>query len=84
MIVLAKAIIPGKVTEWGAGKPSGWKRVFVISECHPEWGAQMAAEVGTAPLAVELIREHQNFYHDDTVSIKGVLLKKLQVADHNS
>lgn len=84
IIVLAKAFMPRKVAEWGAGKPSGWKRIFVISEQHPEWGAQMAAEAGTAPLAVELIRDHQNFYQDETVSIKGQFLKRLQVADQNS
>lgn len=84
IIVLTKTFIPGKLAEWGRGKPSGWRRIFVISECHPEWGAQMAAEAGTAPLAVDLIREHQNFYHTDTVSIKGLLLKKLQIADQNS
>ena len=84
VIVLAKAFIPGKVAEWGNGKPFGWRRVFVISECHPEWGAQMAADAGTSALAVELIREHQNFYHSDTVSFIGLLLKKLQVADQNS
>ncbi len=84
VIVLAKAFLPGKVAEWGSGKPSGWRRVFVISECHPEWGAQMAADAGTSALAVELIRKHQNFYHTDTVSIKGLLLKRLQVADQNS
>ncbi len=84
IIVLAKAFFPGKVAGWSAGNPYGWRRVFVISEHHPEWGAQMAAEVGTAPLAVELIRQHQNFYTDDFVSIEGRLLKKLQVADQNS
>lgn len=84
IIVLAKALIPGKVAEWGEGRPTRWKRVFVISERHPEWGAQMAAEVGTAPLAVELIRDHQNYIQGDTVSLKEQLLRRLQVADQNS
>jgi putative nucleotidyltransferase with HDIG domain len=84
IIVLAKALIPGKVSEWSSGNPYGWRRVFVIAEHHPEWGGQMAAEVDTAPLVVELIRQHQNFYHDDAGSIEGRLLKKLQVADQNN
>lgn len=84
VIVLAQAFMPAKVAVWGEGKPVGWRRIFVISVRHPEWGAQMAAEAGTTPLAVELIRDHQNFYQDDTVSIKGQFLERLQVADQNS
>ena len=84
MIVLAIALFPRKVTEWGSGEISGWQRVFVISEQHPEWSAQMAEGVGTMPLAVELIRQHQNHYPANTVSIEGRLLERLQIADQNN
>ena len=84
IIVLSKGILPGKVSEWGSGEPSGWQRVFVISEQHPEWSAQMAEEVGTSPLAIELIRQHQNHNALNTVSIEGRLLERLQLADRNN
>lgn len=84
IIVLSKALFPGMVMKWGAGQPNGWQRAFVIAEQHPEWGAQMAAEAGTTACAIELIRQHQNFYPDNTVSIEGRLLIRLQGADRNS
>jgi hypothetical protein len=44
----------------------------------------MAARQGASPLAVELIRQHQNYLPADTVLSKETLLGKLQAADGNS
>jgi len=64
MIVLGKAILPTFAARWGredsTRPPRGWARPFVIAAHHPGWGANMAAEQGTAPRAVALIRRHQD------------------------
>lgn len=84
LIVLVGALSPGLLARWGAGDPHGWQRVFVVARQHPQWGADMAARQGTSPLAVELIRQHQNYLPADKVLSKETLLGKLQAADGNS
>ena len=58
-VVLGKAFFPAAVKGWGTGSPSGWKRAFVVAEQHPAWGADLAQQAGATPLAVALIRRHQ-------------------------
>ena len=60
VIVLGKAWFPERIKGWGKAAPRGWKRPFVIAEQHPAWGAELAAQAGAAPLAVALIRHHQD------------------------
>ena len=59
-IVLGKAFFPQQVHQWGLQSPVGWKRPFVIATQHPAWGAEMAAQAGASPLAVMLVRRHQD------------------------
>jgi hypothetical protein len=59
IVVLARHIAPKATIRWGKGEPVGWRRPFVINTQHPTWGADMVAAVGTDPLVVALIREHQ-------------------------
>jgi putative nucleotidyltransferase with HDIG domain len=85
LIVLAKGLFPERTKSWGTGRLDGWMRPFVIAEQHPAWGADMAAEVGTSPLAVSLIRRHQSPGGWDPVSPnENRLLKILQDADHQN
>ena len=61
-IVLGKVFLPHQVKAWEAGTPtsrSSWKKPFAIAAQHPIWGAEMATEAGTSPLATALIRRHQ-------------------------
>ena len=64
MIVLGKAILPEMAARWGNqfsnGSPRGVARPFVVAAHHPAWGADLAAEQGTSPRAVSLIRRHQD------------------------
>lgn len=60
LIVLANAFIPELSKRWGSGEPKGLVRAFVISEKHPEWGADLAEDAGVSPMAVSLIRMHQD------------------------
>ena len=84
LIVLSKALFPGRVRQWGSGEPAGWWRVFVIAERHPEWGARLAAQAGASRLAAELIRQHQNQNTDKSVDMFNGLLHRLQAADQDS
>ncbi|MFQ5401462.1 MAG: HD domain-containing protein [Anaerolineae bacterium] len=81
LIVLAQALLPGKIAAWGAADPVGWRRPFVIKMQHPEWGAEMAREAGCAPPVVWLIRHHQDKLKADGGSEWAALLRPLQWAD---
>ncbi len=53
-MVLAKRLIPGTCQRWGASDDRrGWKRIFVVAEQHPAWGAEMAAVAGASKLTAE-------------------------------
>lgn len=60
VIVLGKAFFPQQVHHWGLQSPGGWKQPFVVAAQHPAWGAEMAAQAGASPLAVALVRRHQD------------------------
>jgi hypothetical protein len=84
MIVLVGALSPARLARWGSGEPHGWRRPFVVAMQHPAWGADLAARHGASPLAVELIRQHQNYLHVQAVYSTETLLRRLQAADGNS
>jgi hypothetical protein len=92
LIVLAKAVFPNRIEEWGTltmsesqahpdGGQSGWKRAFVIAEQHPRWGAELAAGAGCSALTVSLIRRHQEPLPSRPDTIEDRLLSRLQSAD---
>ena len=84
IIVLAKRIAPKKMQAWGAAHPRGWKRSFVVAHMHPSWGAELAREAGTTPLAVKLIQNHQEVISTlaEKSSVSKKLLTTLQKADN--
>ncbi len=82
VIVLGKRLIPGCMKQWGRAQAQGWKRPFVVSCEHPKWGAELALQAGASPLALYLIREHQNKYPSERSNpIENRLLFALQAAD---
>ena len=82
LIVIARKLIPDKVTTWGGGEPKGWKRPFVISRKHPEWGAELVSKIGGSTLLLNLIRNHENEAPDGLQnSLEARLLKVLREAD---
>jgi HD domain len=89
-IVIAKVILPSRVTEWGHAQPRGWKRPFVIAEQHADWGAKMAAQAGASTTSVNLIRRHQqadHFHNPNSIigaSREDQLLYRLQLVDNES
>jgi putative nucleotidyltransferase with HDIG domain len=92
-IVFAQALLPGFVERWGRSGSSEnqahglriqgpwWQRPFVVAIQHPAWGAEMAAEAGSSPLVVALIRRHQNHLAEEGVSLEERLLVALQRVD---
>lgn len=93
LIVILRAICPGCMRRWGsvASQTSieqlGWRRPFIVSEQHPRWGAELAAESGTSPLAVNIIARHQESFtpsHGSGRSLEDNLLLKLQSVDNNN
>lgn len=84
LVVLVKALCATLYYRWGSGPARGWRRPFVVSVQHPIWGAEMVAEAGGSPLAVELIRRHADPPPAAPVTDADHLLLALQTADdHN-
>ena len=88
IIVIGKAVFPERSKQWGtSGRDAwerSWRRAFVIAEQHPIWGAQMAEEAGATPLAVRLIRWHQEDPHQSPANfteVETILLEKIRVMD---
>jgi putative nucleotidyltransferase with HDIG domain len=65
-IVIANAVFSRFLKRWALGDLenlkdlSFWKRPLVVAEQHPKWGAELAAQSGSSPLVVSLIRRHQD------------------------
>jgi hypothetical protein len=90
MIVIVGTICRDCTHKWGNREnvqPEnglGWRRAFIVAEQHPAWGADLAAECGTSPLAVSLIARHQEKLAPDVSSMEDILLHKLQAVDDNN
>jgi len=84
LVVLVKALLPGKFRAWSEAEPLGWRRSFVISAKHPIWGAEMCEAIQTDSLAVDLIRSHQTHLDGEPASERDRLLALLQQADDRS
>ncbi len=83
LIVLVKKLSAARLQAWGQGSARGW-RPFVVAVQHPAWGAEMAAKRGVSPLAVSLIRRHQDSLARASQSLEDRLLAALQAADDES
>ena len=76
MIVLGKIFFPRLASRWGRGAPRGFRRPFVVAECHAGWGAELAVCAGVSEMTISLIRRHQ-----DSAADGDPLLLALQAAD---
>ena len=90
LVVTVKAFCPNYVKKWGSARTEdsltepGWRRVFVVAEQHPAWGADLASRCGSSPIAVSLIARHQDQLppaHINESSGEDSLLQKLQAVD---
>jgi hypothetical protein len=84
LVVLVRAVAPRRAARWGyeINEPVGWRRPFVINFQHPRWSAEMAAQAGADPLAVELIARHQRKIRHEPQTHTEELLVALQAADN--
>lgn len=86
-IVLGKAISPQRLNEWGQAEAFGWRRPFVVSANHAEWGAEMAKNAGASTTTIDLIKRHQTDIKPNFVlhpSLEDELLLRLQILDNES
>jgi hypothetical protein len=81
LVVLVKACLPRQFAAWSNGPTEGWRRPFVVSAKHPQWGAKMALEIGVDELTVELICRHQTHLAGPPRTEADDLLQRLQAAD---
>jgi hypothetical protein len=90
LIVIVKAFCPDCLKKWGSAPTGdsltglGWRRAFVVAEQHPVWGADLASQCGTSPMAVSLIARHQEQLPPLDInenSEEDRLLRKLQAVD---
>jgi hypothetical protein len=81
IIVLGKRFFRRSARRWGEGKPTGFRRAFVVAAQHPDWGAGLAEQAGVTPGAVELIRRHQDPLSPNPGSRSEYLLAALQAVD---
>ncbi len=63
---------------------AGWRRPFVVSERHPQIGAQWAREAGCAPQVVRLIAHHQRRPAAHPISPEQQLHAALYAADNEN
>lgn len=80
IIVLLGRFAPSLLTRLSQGEPEGCNRPFVIHARHSEIGARWAEEAGCSPLAVALIRRHEEGPADGLTE-EDRLLAALQAAD---
>ena len=83
LVVMAARWLPGQSADWGRGEPTGWRRPFVTAAQHAAWGAELCAAAGADPLAVALVRRHQDPLPAQTGAPEDEWLRRLQQADNS-
>lgn len=81
LVVLGEKIVPQQSQRWGQQSLTWWRKPFVVRAQHALWGAQMAEQVGSDPLTVELIKRHQDSLLPPYNNEEDRLLAHLQWAD---
>jgi hypothetical protein len=75
-VVLGHRFLRRQSARWSEGKPTGFRRPFVVAAHHAEWGADLARQAGASRRTVELI-----FRHHDPGPGGDPQLAALQAAD---
>ena len=83
VIVLARRLAPEAARRWGQGQAKGLRRSFVTAARHADWGADLCAQAGAAPLTVTLVRRHQTPVAP-AVTPEDEMLALLQAADDDN
>lgn len=83
LVVLARRFTPAAAVRWGQGAARGLRRPFVTALRHADWGADLCAEAGAAPLTVNLVRRHQTPVTRPATT-EDEMLALLQAADNDN
>ncbi len=95
LIVLGMRLSASRVAAWGQWAPAGpallpsrshlgWRTPFIVKNYHAAWGAELAQQVGSDPLAVMLIRCHQEPpAHVADPELRAYLTRLQWADDHN-
>lgn len=87
-LVIGNTFFPRVVSRWlrnadiESGNIGFYRRVFIIHDQHPIWGAKLAEQAGSSPLCVSLIRRHHEKNHPKNHTAEDQLLNYLQEADN--
>lgn len=89
LIVLVRTFLPAAAYRWGQDTPKNGKlpwllKPFIVAEQHPAWGAALAQRAGASPLAVALIRRHQDLLQGNPHTEEDRLLLALQRLDNQN
>ena len=90
MIVLVKAVVPEQAHCWGRLPPDGWenlpgwRKAFIVSAQHANWGAELARQAGVSQQTESLIRLHHDPHSLSTDGADTDLLHKLWSVDNES
>jgi hypothetical protein len=76
IVVVCKRFFRQRAMRWSEGTPNRFRRLFIVAEHHPEWGADLAGQAGTSSRSVDLIHHHQ-----DPPALDDPLMAALQAAD---
>ena len=63
IVVLGQILAKKQAAQWGTlplETAARWQRPFVVREQHPQWSAEMAQQAGSSPMAIALMRYHQD------------------------
>lgn len=83
--VLLQAIYPALLQHLVLDNPRSWRYPFFVQLHHAQRGAEMAAQAGTHPLAVALIRWHHTSPTETNLDPQGqTLLAALKAADETN
>jgi hypothetical protein len=83
--VMAKALFPDRIREWGNGDAEGIRRSLVVLRQHPDWGAKLAVNAGTNDRTAWLIQNHEEDPPRESSQDGNLaLLLKLQGADNQN
>ena len=90
MIVLVKAVVPERAHRWGCQPPDGWenlpgwRKAFIVSAQHANWGAELARQAGVSQQTESLIRLHHEPHSPPSGGADASLLYKLWSVDNES
>ncbi|MBC7232537.1 MAG: HD domain-containing protein [Chloroflexi bacterium] len=83
--VLLQAIHPALLYRLALDNPRSWRYPFFVQLYHAQRGAEMAAQAGTHPLVVALIRWHHTPPEESDLDAAGqALLAALRAADETN